>query len=165
MLCSAHIDKKGGRKGLCGSTSTEQNHSSVLVHLNGGEFTRNGYKELPHTLVKDLFNRQRKHVNKWNKTLYNQKVQLVTIRQRIDKRGNPDLFEAAEILCLNSFQKFQEQYNQMSKYCVEKCGDSDLHCQVQPISNETVIHSVCKRDNTSSYFICDTCENSIAHEE
>ena len=96
---------KKGTKGLCGSTSSKQNHSSILGHFNGGEFTRNGYKELPHTLVKNLFNRQIKHANRWNETLYNQKVYLVTIRQRINKRGTPGLYEAAELLCLNSFLK------------------------------------------------------------
>ena len=62
--------KKKGTRGICGSTSSEQNPSSVLVHLNGWEFTWNQYNKIPHTFVKDLFNRQRKHVNKWNETLY-----------------------------------------------------------------------------------------------
>ena len=53
----------------------------------------------------------------------------------------------------------------MSKYYSEKCGTSDLCCQVQPISNETAIRRVCKRLDTSSYFVCDTCESSISHEE
>ena len=164
--CAQHnLIKKKGTKGLCRSTSSEQNHLSILVHLNGGEFTRNGYKELRYTLVKDLFNRQRKHVNKWNEKLYNQKVQLMTIRQQINKRRNPCLFEAVEVLCLHSFKKIQEQYNRMSKYCGEKIGESDLCCQVQPISNETAIRRVCKGNDTSSYFVCDTCESSIAHKE
>ena len=37
--------------------------------------------------------------------------------------------------------------------------------QVQPISNETAIRRVCKKLDTSSYFLCDTWESSIAHEE
>ena len=66
---------------------------------------------------------------------------------------------------LINLKKFQEQYNRMSKYYSEKYGDSDLCCQVQPISNDTAMCRVCKRIDTSSYFSCDTCDSLIAHEE
>ena len=42
-------------RGCYGSSISESNHSSVLVHLNEGDKYGNSYCEKPHTLVKDLF--------------------------------------------------------------------------------------------------------------
>ena len=124
--------------------------------MNGGKFTRNGYRELPHTLVKDLFNRQRKHINKWNECLYNQRVQLETIRQQINKKTNSGLFEASKVLCLLSFKRLQENYNRMCEYSLQKCDEADLCCEVRAIDNETAKSRICYRDNASESFSCDT---------
>ena len=49
------LSKKRGTRGCNGSSISESNHSSVLVHLNEGDKFGNSYCEKPHTLVKDLF--------------------------------------------------------------------------------------------------------------
>jgi len=53
----------------------------------------------------------------------------------------------------------------MSKYSVQNSDDSDLSCIVQSISNETAEPRLCIRTHSSSYYSCQTCESSIAHEE
>ena len=59
-----------GSRGRHGSAPSEINHASVLMFLNDGDRHSNSYIEDPHTLVKDLFNRQKRHINKWNKKLF-----------------------------------------------------------------------------------------------
>ena len=49
--------KKKGTRGKHGSSISESNHSSILVHLNDGIKNGNLYCEKPQTLVKDLFQR------------------------------------------------------------------------------------------------------------
>ena len=66
MYASHILSKKRGTRGCHGSSISESNHSSVLVHLNEGDKYGNSYCEKPHTLVKDLFFRQKKHINHWN---------------------------------------------------------------------------------------------------
>ena len=53
-----------------GSTPSEQNHSSVIVHLNNGDRTHK-YVNQPHVLIKDLIERQNEHTKKFNKELAN----------------------------------------------------------------------------------------------
>ncbi len=65
-----YLDKIRGTQSLCGSTASEQNHSSALRDLNNGERSQNKYCEQPMTLAKDLFERQDVHVHRWNKALY-----------------------------------------------------------------------------------------------
>ena len=60
MYTSHILSKKKGTRGCHGSSISESNHSSVLVHLNEGDKYGNNYCEKPHTLVKDLFFRQKK---------------------------------------------------------------------------------------------------------
>ena len=55
MYASHKLSKKRGTRGCHGSSISESNHSSVLVHLNEGDRYGNSYCEKPHTLVKDLF--------------------------------------------------------------------------------------------------------------
>ena len=55
-----------GVMGRKGSSSAEQNHSSVLTYLNDGNKGGSTYCEELYTLVHDLFNRQCMHIRKWN---------------------------------------------------------------------------------------------------
>ena len=58
-----------GTQGRRGSTASKQNHSSVLCHLNDGICSENKYCEEPVTLIRDIFDRQKYHTNKWNSQL------------------------------------------------------------------------------------------------
>ena len=51
MYASHILSKKGGARGCHGSSISESNHSSALVHLNEGDKYGNSYCEKPHTLV------------------------------------------------------------------------------------------------------------------
>ena len=52
-----------GTRGYHGSSCAEQNHSSLLIHLNDGYRTGNQYFKDPHTFLKDTFQCRQKHVN------------------------------------------------------------------------------------------------------
>ena len=70
MFAQYCLDEMKGSRGRHGSAPSESNHSSVLVFLNDGDKYANAYIEAPHTLIKDLFIRQKRHINKWNKKLF-----------------------------------------------------------------------------------------------
>ena len=53
------LSKTRGTCGCRGSSISESNHSSVLVHLNEGDKFGKTYCEKLHTLVKDLLFRQK----------------------------------------------------------------------------------------------------------
>ena len=76
---------KKGTRGKHGSSISEINHSSILVHLNEGMKHGNHYSEKPHTLVKDLFVRQEKHIIRWNQQIYNEYNDLLLMRSKINK--------------------------------------------------------------------------------
>ena len=63
MYASYILSKKRGTRGCHGSSISESNRSSVLLHLNEGDKFGNSYCKTTHTLVKDLFFRQKKHIN------------------------------------------------------------------------------------------------------
>ena len=77
--------QKRGTRGKHGSSISERNHSSILVYLNDGVESGNLYCEKPQTLVKDLFQRQDKHVIKWNQQIYNESNDLLLLRADINK--------------------------------------------------------------------------------
>ena len=52
-----------GTRGRRGSCPSEQNHSGILCHLNDGERSQNKYCEAPITLIRDLFDQQKYHIN------------------------------------------------------------------------------------------------------
>ena len=83
-----------GSKGRHGSSLAESNHSSVLIFLNNGERQLSVYKENPNTLVKDLFQRQAVHINKFNPELYNQEIRLDTEKQRFNSSTHKALVSA-----------------------------------------------------------------------
>ena len=63
------LKKNRGTRDCRGSVAVEQNHSSVFSFLNCGAKGMNQYCESPMKLIKDLFARQKKHINKWNELL------------------------------------------------------------------------------------------------
>ena len=63
------VDNQGTRV-YHGSACSEQNHSSLLVHLNDGHGRESRYCKDLHTLVNDLLQCEHKHVNKWNNLLH-----------------------------------------------------------------------------------------------
>ena len=71
--------KKKGTRGKHGSSISETNHASILVHLNDGVKNGNHYYEKPHTLVKDLFIRQEKHIIRWNQQMYDENDDLILL--------------------------------------------------------------------------------------
>ena len=76
---------KKGTRGRHGSNISKINHSSILVHLNEGLKHGNHYSEKTHTLVKDLFVRQEKHIIRWNQQMYNEYNDLLLMRSKINK--------------------------------------------------------------------------------
>ena len=98
---------------MISSILAEQNHSSALIHLNDGNKYRNSYFEHPENLIKDLFARQRYHINKWNDTLYKEHVkmetELVNLRKII---ADPNLIMAAIELNKSSYENFKITRNQ-----------------------------------------------------
>jgi hypothetical protein len=59
------LKRRRGTRLEHGSSAGESNHLSVLNHLNVGIWNVNIYCENPHTLIKDLFQRQQVHINKF----------------------------------------------------------------------------------------------------
>lgn len=69
-----------GNQGCHGSSILGSNHTSILIHLNDGNKFGNSYCEKSHTLIKDLFFYQEKHINHWNSVLYNEyRLQAITL--------------------------------------------------------------------------------------
>jgi hypothetical protein len=95
--------KKRGTRGKHGSSLAESNHSSVLVFLNDGEKKNNTYCEKPHTLVKDLFQRQKCHINKWNEVLYNDSLKMHIEENSFNASTPPALVSANSCLSLLSY--------------------------------------------------------------
>ncbi len=59
-----------GNRGLHGNACSEQNHSSVLCYLNDGNKQGNNYCEHPILLIKDLLQRQQRHLKRVNEMLF-----------------------------------------------------------------------------------------------
>lgn len=64
MFAQYCLNKMKGLRRIHSYDPSEMNHSSVLVFLNDGDKHANNYIKEPHTLVKDLFKRQKRHLNK-----------------------------------------------------------------------------------------------------
>ena len=62
-----------GNRGRRGSSCSESNHSSIIIHLNDGVRSLNKYCEHPTTLFKDLLRRQEYHIKKWNNKLFEER--------------------------------------------------------------------------------------------
>lgn len=152
-----------GSKGRHGSSLAESNHSSVLIFLNDGERQLSVYKENPHTLVKDLFQRQAVHINKFNQELYNQKIRLDTEKQRFNGSTHKALVSAIDCLCLNSYEKFKSRVSRLSEY--EMVEISDNHRVVKSKKYVSATPKHCYRSGNDGHFSCQSCEGSIAFQE
>ena len=91
-----------GTRGRRGSIPSEQNHSGILCHLNDGERSQNKYCEAPITLIRDLFDRQKCHINKWNIDLAKESMEMDIEVMKLNKEPqtalNIILTDAAKIL-------------------------------------------------------------------
>ena len=163
MYASYILSKKRGTRGCHGSSISESNHSSVLVHLNEGDKHGNSYCEKPHTLVKDLFFRQKKHINQWNMQLYNESVELDVIRENIDIDYEPSLYEACSTLCLSTFKRFRNRLNDAKNY-VKQVQSINCVC-IQSLKHPDAPARICHRKSQNQPFTCKTCEITIAYEE
>ncbi len=89
-----------GKHGLLGSTALEQNHASVLMYLNDGVWGKNNYYNHPITLIKDLFCRQKNHVNKTNAIVFGQskmmEVETSSLKKDQNTNMNKQLLQAAQ---------------------------------------------------------------------
>ena len=76
---ASYILSKKGTRGCYGSSISESNHSSVLVHINDGvNLITVSVRNHTHTSKRFIFC-QKKHINNWNSVLYvlyNESIQL-----------------------------------------------------------------------------------------
>jgi len=163
MYASHLLSKKEEHVDVNGSSISESNHSSVLVHLNDGDKYGNKYCEKPHTLVKDLFFRQKKHINHWNSILYNESIQLDVLRGKINIEHEPSLYEASSTLCLSTFKKFKIRYEGAKDYTKQVLS---INCvAIKSLKHPDAPARMCHRRSPNDTFTCKTCEVTIAHEE
>ena len=110
------LNKKLATKGTQrrrGSSSSEQNHSSALSHLNDGICSENTYCENPATLLQDLFHRQKYHVNKWNDHLAADCMEIDTHISKLEIGESIPmanvLLNAAKVLNKRSYERFKKE--------------------------------------------------------
>ena len=124
-----------GSRGRRGSTSSESNHSSLVIHLNGGQKSVSEYTEHPATMFRDLLSRQANHIKKWNEKLFNQgnemKVEMNRLLQSSPRNGI--LEKAAGYLCLPSYYRFKEAVIRSKDYVSYSTEDEEgnVECIVQ----------------------------------
>ena len=155
-----------GTRGKHGSSIPETNHSSILVHLNDRSKQGNHYYFKPHTLVKDLFLRQEKHIVKWNQQMYDENNNLILLRSKINIETDSHLYRASEMLCLNSLKQFQERMEK-AKLCSKQMS-TPLNATIRSLTHPSTPCQQCYCKNINDYFTCLTCltcESSIAREE
>ena len=122
------LSTKRGTRGYHGSSCSEQYHSSLFIHLNDGYRTGNQYCKDPHTFLKDTFQRQQKHVNKWNSKLFNERIKLEVITERFNTSTPQCIRDAAAVLSLQSFLMFKNTVKRVDDY--EVTPISELHVEV-----------------------------------
>ena len=144
--------KKKGTRGKHGSSVSDSNHSSVLVHLNDCIENGNQYCENPQTLVKDLFFRQDKHAVRWNQQIYDESNDLALLHQKINKESEPHSYLASELRCLNSFRDFQDRMNKSSDY--SKQTISPTRVIIRSLKHPTAPPRQCQKASTSENFKC-----------
>lgn len=135
------LQKIKGNRNLISSTPAEQNHSSVLSHLNDGNKSSNNYYEAPETLIKDLFARQDVHIKKWNQCLA---FDNVFLEHEIKTTVDATLKKAATTLCKLSYEKFKERYHKTSKYFCKKINSSSVavYSHLNPNGEPHILSSV-----------------------
>ena len=86
----------------------------------------NKYCEQPHTLIKDLFIRQRTHVNKWNKDLFAEDLKMSVKVSRLEQlpssKMTSDLIAAAKVLNKHAYDMFVKSYMGMGLHLASRYG-------------------------------------------
>ncbi|GFH55396.1 hypothetical protein CTEN210_11872 [Chaetoceros tenuissimus] len=158
------LSKTRGTRGKHGSSLSESNHSSVLIHLNDGDKYKNNYCEEPMTLVKDLFLREQFLVNKFNSVLYGEKVKLETELHILRNENSEQcLIDAAGSLSLKSYQRFKMRVGRLNEYCCEFLEDDTA--KVFSKKFVTAPARLLHRGHTDGIYRCRSCEASISYEE
>ncbi|KAL7520148.1 hypothetical protein ACHAWF_000265, partial [Thalassiosira exigua] len=100
-----------GNRGLRGSAMSEQNHSSVLVHLNDGDKDNKLSSHHPISIIRDLLKRQNRHVKRTNALPfgYEQKMRVIRadLQSEIQVESVRDLLHAANELRFPSFSRYK----------------------------------------------------------
>ena len=122
-------------RGRRGSTCSESNHSSIVIHLNGGQRSVSEYTEHPATMFRDLLIRQSCHIKKWNVELFNQENKMKVELNRLVQSNprNACIEKAAKFLCLLSYERFKEACSRRKEYVSHHHEDDDgnIECLVQ----------------------------------
>ncbi|KAL7524761.1 hypothetical protein ACHAXR_000704, partial [Thalassiosira sp. AJA248-18] len=115
------IAKIPGNRGLKGNACSEQNHASVLMYVNDGNRHGNNFCEHPIVFIKELMQRQQKHVKKTNARLFgmSQKMRVECARLRLlpATPENKDLLCAGMKLNLVTYDRYKR---------FKKRADTDL---------------------------------------
>ena len=154
------VDNQGTRV-YHGSACSEQNNSSLLVHLNDGHGRESRYWKDTHILVKDLLQREQKKVNKWNNLLHDQKMQIYVRMEKFNYITPQWTHDASTVLSAKifNFWKYCSKDSWLSSginFCF-KCQSQiqiPYHC-----SNAKLLQEIPKL-----FFSCVLCEVSCAYE-
>ncbi|KAL7527953.1 hypothetical protein ACHAWF_002375 [Thalassiosira exigua] len=100
-----------GNRGLRGSVMSEQNHSSVLVHLNDGDKDNKLSSHHPISIIRDLLKCQNRQVKRTNALLYGyeQKMRVIIadLQSEPQVESVRDLLHAANELGFPSFARYK----------------------------------------------------------
>ena len=149
-----------GTRGYRGSTCAESNHSSLIIHLNNGVRGVTRYSEEPTTLFKDMLERQRCHILKWNKKLYDEESELKVEIDSLSKGiiNNSELELGARELCLNSYTRYRMNWNRaISDYSLHRGNEvrHNVHTTSEPrvfvVEEDGSIKNRCKCDDRVSF--------------
>ena len=155
-------------RGRRGSTCSESNHSSIIIHLNGGQRSVSEYTEHPATMFRDLLIRQSHHINKWNSELFNQGNMLRVEMNRLIQKSprEPCLEKAAGFLCLLSYYRFKDAFSRSTDYVSHQSEDEEgnVECCVQSKRFDTAPPRVFKLQSDGFFSRC-TCHNRISYQE
>lgn len=157
------LSRKRCTRGKHGSSLAESNHSSVLVYLNEGGRKVNDYLEKPHTLVKDLFQRQTVHINNWNTQFYSDKIKLTSELGTFSEATPNALREALSCLCRLSYERFKSRFYRINEYSMQHVNENH-----RVITNTKYVNAKtrnCYLCPVYNYFKCNDCEASISYEE
>ena len=148
-------------RGRIGSSSSESNHSSILVNLNNGKRGINKYTEHPTTFFKDLLLRQSYHIQKWNEQLFNENrrmnIEIALIEQ--SSPVNNDLLEVARYMCFKSYQRFKKNWNRANNnYTLQK------GLEVHYLENDTSKPIIFEQYPDGTFSPC-VCNDKKAFEE
>ena len=153
---------KQGTCGYHGLVCLEQNHSSLLVHLNYGHRRESQYCKDPHTLVKYLLQREHKHVNKWNNILHDKKMQIDVSMEQFNYRTLQCTRDNYSTLSVKIFLMSEKSVQRIVDYKVDYI--SDLHSSVRSKSHPTAPAQNCYMKPPNEYFSYSLCEVSCAYE-